>query len=278
MTARVLKLSSVYRVSPVLVLILLFVPARARALSLEELTGTDAAAELRAGKILSQVQLKNPSPALAPRHGEMLALLEGTLAELNSSGIMAESLSLYKKPPSASRPGWSNAERLAVFNSTLAISSLTGIQYYSASRGTMRTFYEYSRVIDSQDTKQERADPHYPELPVEISLYARQRDLTFGDNIYEYRYHSGSDFFVFIQRNITALKVGIISAVGKDRLRSLVAVIDTGDGLLVYAVSLARAAALPGLGNRIGSSFTNRAQAILGWFNSQADRAFAGLR
>jgi hypothetical protein len=272
-----LNLFSTYRVAPVLVLLLLLAPVPAGALSLEELTGIEAAAELRDGKILSQVQLRNPSPALTPRHGEVLALLEGTLAELGSSGIMAESLSLYKKPPSASRPGWSNAERLAIFNSTLAISSLAGIQYYSASRGTMRTFYEYSRVIDSPDTKQERADPHYPELPAATSFYARQRDLTFGDNIYEYRYHSGSDFFIFVQRNITALKVGIFSAVGKDRLRSLVAVVDTGDGLLVYAVSMARAAALPGLGNRIGNSFTNRAQAILGWFNTQADKAFAGL-
>jgi hypothetical protein len=261
---------------PVLVLFLFLVPTPARALSLEELAGPEAAAELRAGKTLSQVQLRNPSPTLSPRHGGALALVEGTLAELDS-GIMAESLIFYKKPPSASRSGWSNAERVAIFNSTLAISSLEGIQYYSASRGAMRTFYEYSRVIDSPDTKQELADPYYPELPADLSFYARQRDLTFGDNIYEYRYRSGSDFFVFIQRNITALKIGIISAVGKDRLRSLVAVIDTGDGLLVYAVSLAKAAALPGLGNRIGSSFTNRAQAILGWFTTQADKAFAGL-
>jgi hypothetical protein len=261
---------------PVLVLFLLLVPAAAGALSLEELAGLEAAAELRAGKTLSQVQLKNPEPSLAPRHGGTLALLEETLAELGS-GIMAESLIFYKKPQSASRPVWSNAERVAIFNSTLAISSLAGIQYYSASRGTMRTFYEYSRVIDSPDTKRELADPYYPELPASLSFYARQRDLTFGDNIYEYRYHSGSDSFVFIQRNITALKIGIISAVGKDRLRSLVAVIDAGDGLLVYAVSLARAAALPGLGNRIGNSFTNRAQAILGWFTTQADKAFADL-
>jgi hypothetical protein len=245
-------------------------------LSLEELAGEEAAAELRGGKTLSHVQLKDPSPALAPRHGSVQALLEGTLAELGT-GIMAESLALYEKPPSAARPAWTEAERTALFNSALAISSLAGIQYYSASRGAMRTFYEYSRVIDSPDTKRELADPRYPELPAALSLYARQRDLTFGDNIYEYRYHAGPDFFVFVQRNLTALKIGIISAVGKDKLRSLVAVVDAGDGLLVYAVSLAKAAALPGLGTRIGSSFTNRAQAILGWFSAQADGAFAGL-
>jgi hypothetical protein len=250
------------------------VPAVAGALSLEELTGPEAAASLRAGEILSQVQLRNPSPALAPRHGEVQALLTQTLAELEK-GIMVESLSRYEKPPSAARPAWTGAERAAVFNSALAISSLAGIQYYSASRGTMRTFYEYSRVIDSPDSRRELADPFYAEPPANLSLYARQKDLTFGDNLYEYRYHAGPDSLVFIQRNLTPLKAGIISAVGQDKLRSLVAVIDAGDSLLVYAVSLARAAALPGLGTRIGNSFTNRAQAILGWFNTRADAAFA---
>ncbi|MDR2177018.1 MAG: hypothetical protein LBP20_03125 [Treponema sp.] len=269
-------LSRFTRLTPGFALVLLLVSVPAASLSLEELTGTEAAAELRAGKILSQIQFKNPSPALAPRHGNVLALLEETLAELGT-GIMVESLSLYEKPPFAARPVWSEAERTAVFNSALAISSLEGIQYYSASRGTMRIFYEYSRVIDSPDTRRELPDPRYAELPAGLSLYARQRDLTFGDNIYEYRYHAGSDSFVFVQRNLTALKVGIISAVGKDKLRSLVAVIDAGDNLLVYAVSLVKAAALPGMRDRIGNSFTNRAQAILGWFSAQADGAFAGL-
>jgi hypothetical protein len=258
----------------VLVLVLFLVPVLAGSLSLEELAGAEATVELRAGKILSQVQLKNPSPALAPRHGELRGILDRTLAELGS-GIMAESLSLYEKPPSASRPAWDSAERAALFNGVLAISSLRGIQYYSASRGTMRTFYEYSRVIDSPESKQELPDPQYAEPPAGLSLYARQRDLSFGDNIYEYRYFAGFDSLIFVQRNLTALKVGLISAVGKDKLRSLVAVIDAGEGLLIYAVSLAETAALPGLGNRISSSFTNRAQAILDWFGSRAGEAFA---
>jgi hypothetical protein len=263
--------------SPLAVLALLLVPVLAGALSLEELTGPETAAELRTGKVLSRVQLRNPRPALAPRHGELQILLEGILAELET-GILAESLIRYEKPPSAFQPVWSGAERAALFNGALAISSLEGIQYYSASRGTMRTFYEYSRIIDSPDAKRELPDPRYTEPPAGLSLYARQRDLTFGDNIYEYRYYAGPDSLIFVQRNLTALKIGIISAVGRDKLRSLVTVIDAGDSLLVYAVSLARASALPGLGTRIGDSFTNRAQAILGWFSSQADGAFAEAR
>jgi hypothetical protein len=269
-----LALPGVYPGRALFALALVLGLSPAAALSLEELAGAETAAELRAGKILSHVQLKNPSPALAPRHGELRDILDRTLAELGS-GIMAESLTLYEKPPSASRPAWNGAERAALFNSALAISSLRGIQYYSASRGAMRTFYEYSQVIDSPESKQELPDPRYTEPPAGLSLYARQRDLTFGDNIYEYRYFTGPDSLIFVQRNLTALKIGVISAVGKDKLRSLAAVIDAGDSLLIYAVSLAKAAALPGLGSRISNSFTNRAQAVLGWFSSRAGGAFA---
>jgi hypothetical protein len=85
---------------------------------------------------------------------------------------------------------------------------------------------------------------------------------------------AGEDFFIFVQRNLTAMNAGIIPAVGKNRLRSVVAVIDAGDSLLIYVASMAKAVSLPGLGERIGNSFTNRAAAILTWISGQADRAF----
>jgi hypothetical protein len=254
--------------------LLLALAPSVRALTLEELSGPEMAAELRAGKTLSGVQLKSPSPALAPRHPGLRAVLEQNLRELGP-GVMAESLTRYEKPAGANRPVWSDAERSALYNNTLALSSLAGIQYYSASRKTMRTFYEYSRVIGSPSSRSEFPAPSYPIPPASLTLYARQRDLTFGDNVYRYQYLAEGDHFIFIQENLTAMNAGIIPAVGKNKLRSLVAVIDAGDSLLVYAASLAKASALPGMGERIGNSFTNRAEAILKWFAGRADKAFA---
>jgi hypothetical protein len=258
----------------ILAALLLAAAPALHALTLEELTGPEAAAELRAGKNLVQVQLKNPSPALVPRHPGVRAVLEQNLRELGP-GVIAESLTRYEKPAGANRPVWSDAERSALYNSTLALSSLAGIQYYSASRKTMRTFYEYSRVIDSPGSRNELPDPSHPIPPASFTLYARQRDLTFGDNVYRYQYLAEGDHLIFIQENLTAMNAGIIPAVGKNKLRSLVAVIDAGDSLLIYAASLAKASALPGMGERIGNSFTNRAEAILKWFAGRAAKAFA---
>jgi hypothetical protein len=241
--------------------------------TLEELSGPEVAAKLRAGEILAEAQFKKPIPRLAPLHGGLRSLLAENLKTLEP-GILVEALVRYEKPENAARPSWTTAERNALLNETMALSSLEGIRYYSASRKTMRTFYESSRVIDGPEGKQVLPDPFYPEPPALLSLYARQKDLTFGENVYRYDYRAGEDFLVFLQENLTPMKAGIIPALGKNKLRSLVAVIDAEDSLLVYMASLAKAAASPGMGERIGSSFTNRAEAILKWFAGRADRAF----
>jgi hypothetical protein len=242
------------------------------AASLEDLTGTGQAAELLGGGIITKVQLKEPQPLLTPRHPELRRLVDDLMRSLEP-GLFVESLYRYGKPAGAA-DGWTEEERTRLYNEILALSTLTGIQYYSTSRKTMRTFYEYSHVIDGADTKRPLPDPVFAEVPQELRLYARQKDLTFGDNIYQYDYLADADSLIFVQRNLSAMNVGIIPAVGKNRLHSVVAVIDAGDSLLVYAASMVKAASLPGLGGRIGNSFTSRAEAVLQWFSGRADKAF----
>ena len=241
---------------------------------LEDLTGPEQIAAFAAGReIISGVQLKNPRPVLVPRHGEVRRLIDDLMGTLKP-GLFAESLYLYAKPSGAAS-GWTLEERRNLYNETLALSTLSGIQYYSASRKAMRIFYEYSRVIDGPETKRVLADPVYTDPPSVLTVHARQKDLTFGDNIYKYEYRAGSDSLIFVQENLSPLNVAIITAVGRHKLRSVVAVIDAEDRLLVYAASMADAASMPGLGERIGNSFTNRAAAVLKWFSGRADRAFA---
>jgi hypothetical protein len=141
----------------------------------------------------------------------------------------------------------------------------------------MRTFYEISSVIDGPSTKNPIPDPVFSRPPAGFTVYTRQKDLTFGDNIYQYDFFAAPGALVFIQKNITSLTVGIIPAVGRNRLRSTVAVLDAGDYLLVYAASMARAGSFPGMNERVGNSFANRAIAVLQWFSDQADKAFGSV-
>ncbi len=236
--------------------------------SLEDLIGAELADRLlKGGEPVTEVQLRKPSFKLMPADAELWQFADGIKTEL-APPIMVELLSLLKKPASLSGAEW---ERVNLFNKIIALSTLTGIEYYSTSSRAMRIFYELSEVIDSPETKNPLPDPVLSQLPPSISLYARQKDRTFGDNIYRYDFITTPSAFFFAQENITPMKYGIITAVGKNKLRSVFAVIELDDSMLIYAVSMARTASIPGLGDRIGNSFTNRARAILKWFADSVD-------
>jgi hypothetical protein len=244
------------------------------AVSVEELAGTERAAALNAGKgPIIEVQLKKPSPLLLPRHNEVRRLVAETMASLEPN-LFVEALSLYKKPADANGGRWSAAEQTNMFNQIVSLSTLAGIEYYSASRKTMRIFYEFSQVIDSPAAKNAIPDPVYTAPPPSLTLYARQKDLSFGDNIYRYDYTCGEDGIFFVQDNLTVMNYKIFPVAGKNKFRTVMAVIDAGDSLVVYAAAMAKAASVPGLGDRIGNSFNNRAVALLSWFAGRADAAF----
>jgi len=246
--------------------------------SLEELVDQARAASLMAAsEPITELQIKNPTPRLLPRHEELQRFVRESLRSLDPN-ILVETLSLYQRPPSSRQTavptGWSRDEQTGLFNQLLAISTLAGIQYYSESRKAMRIFYESSTVIDDPAKKKSLPDPSFAVCPDSLVLYARQKDLTFGDNIYRFEYHTGADIIFFSQENISSMNFGIIQAIGRNRFRTVMAVIDAGDTLLIYTAAMAKTASTPGMGDRVGSSFTNRVKAILKWFVGRADRVF----
>jgi len=246
--------------------------------SLEDFVDQGMAASLRAApEPVTELQMKNPGPRLLPRHGELQRFVRETLRGLEPN-ILVETLSIYQRPQSSQKTsdlaGWNRDEQTGLFNQLLAISTLTGIQYYSESRKAMRTFYESSMVIDDPAKKKPLPDPSFAVRPDSLSLYARQKDLTFGDNIYRFEYHTGADIIFFSQENISSMNLGIIPAIGKNKFRTVMAVIDAGDSLLIYGAAMAKTASVPGMADRIGSSFTNRVKAILKWFVGRADKVF----
>ncbi|GHV73241.1 hypothetical protein AGMMS49940_05430 [Spirochaetia bacterium] len=240
--------------------------------TLEELIGPGRVTELTAANPITEVQYKDPQPRLMPRDEELRRLINNAMDVLEPT-FFVESLYRYQKPSTASVGAWTGAERNALYNATLALSTLAGIEYFSVSRNRMRIFYEISTCVDGPDTKRPLPDPTFTTPPEELTIYARQKDLTFGDNVYRYTYYTHPGKVIFVQENLTIMNVGPIVVVRKNNLRSVVAVLDAGDSLLVYAASMAKAASFPGMNERAGKSFANRATAILSWFTKRADAA-----
>ena len=241
---------------------------------LDNLVSANYAARLRSNdSLIMETQLRNPVPALIPRNNALQQFITGIRNDINPNMIV-ETLYLYRKPVNfhSSSNNWDSRQKTGIFNQITALSSLTGIQYFSASRGAMRTFYEFSSVIDGPQTKNPLPDPVYTQPPQTLTLYARQKDLTFGDNVYKYDYINTTETVFFSQENITALTYGIVPAIGRSNLRSVIAVFDCGDSILIYAISMARAVSLPGMGDRVSNSFSTRAEAVLDWLKGRLDR------
>jgi hypothetical protein len=195
------------------------------------------------------------------------------MAEVDPVYII-ENLYLYTKPAGRAAGIWTAAERNSLFNGMAALSVLAGLEYYSISDNGMRTLYESSTRVDGPEAGNPLPDPVFQTPPASLSLYARQKDKRFGENIYQYDYHTRPDALIMIQKNLTDMNTGPIRIIRKDNFRTILAVIDTGDRLLIYAVSLVKAVSFPGMKKRIGDSFTNKTEAIVKWISGQADKAF----
>ncbi|MDR0539789.1 MAG: hypothetical protein LBG74_04705 [Spirochaetaceae bacterium] len=248
--------------------------ADGQSFSLNEILAPGYEEELAAKGSITRNYYEKPELALLPRYEPLIKLLENEFAA-RMPNITVESLRLYTKPAGRA---WSKTERAALYNEILALSTLSGIQYYSRSRKKMRTLYEKSEYIDLPETKNPLHDPVYETPPLEIKAFVRQKDLTFGDNVYQYTYYADDHSFIIFQKNSAVVTLGPVPIIDKNNMCSCAAIIDTEKYLLIYMVSFVKAGMIPGLKQQISESVNNRLTALLGWFASRADTVFGGQR
>lgn len=161
-----------------------------------------------------------------------------------------------------------------LYNITRSVSTLTGIEYYSASRGRYRIFYEDSYVIDDPKSKIRQPDVLIPlDMPIPASdmQYLRQRDSSFGENVYRATYEYRDDIITLNIINLKTMFYTIIPLLQSEQLRTLFAILPTEDGIVFYGVSLAELSVggLAGLEKRVANSFTNRLIAVFDWFANE---------
>lgn len=206
---------------------------------------------------------KEAALALAPVHPAVREFREQLALE--KPDIIVEAIFLWKKP-GAAVPA---AETLIAYNVLRSISTLQGIEYYSASRKKNRLLYEYSSLIAGPDDQTPVRDKKLDRIPsTRETLFARQNDLTFGDNRYRIVLSGGSDFVTQHSTNLTKLSMGIIPVAGPEDVHVRLLIVPVDEGLLFYVASSARAMLIPGIRNKLETSFSNRAAAVYAWFSS----------
>ncbi|GMO29245.1 MAG: hypothetical protein Pg6A_17340 [Termitinemataceae bacterium] len=225
---------------------------------------------------LSEANFKPDAPlSLMPDHKALLQIVSQARKEL-SPGVIVEGLAFCPKSKAAAGR-WDAKEKTALFNAALSLSTLAGIRYYSPSRNQTRLFYKTSTVIDSLESQNPVRDPVFTEskLPYSFLIYAKQEDLTFGENLYQYEYKNYEDAIIFSQTNLTPMRYGVLPVLGEKKLRTIITVIDIENYLLLYMVSMADATMFPGIKSRINQSFSSRSEAVLKWFIAKANAIYS---
>lgn len=168
------------------------------------------------------------------------------------------------------------AEGLATVYSILqSISTMEGLEYYSASRGEMRTFYHESYVIAGANDRTRVPDPRVERIPPSSTLYAYQRDGSFGRNVQRIDYTYTNGEFLLVMENETTMTYRVVPLVTPGNLRTAIIVQpDPAAGIFRFYGNLGvRVPALFGLEDRARNSFYNRIVALHAWFVAELERA-----
>lgn len=158
---------------------------------------------------------------------------------------------------------------LEVYNILRSISSLEGIEYYSASRERMRTLFAEAWAVKSPEDKQKIADPLVEHIPDRDTIFIHQKDLTFGKNISKVEYQRGEQSFRMNIVNLTTMTYMFFPIVGKENMSMQLLIVPSREGVLFYGLNTVDVMDLKIFHNKMRDSFTNRMVALYNWFLSQ---------
>ena len=206
-----------------------------------------------------------------PTHVLAERVTDGLAAE--NPDVVVEALYLWKKPKAAAP----DVETLTVYNILRAVGTLQGIEYWSASRGRMRLFYEESWRIASFEDRAPISDEAVAVVPQAETLTVWQKDLSFGGNVNQVEYRSTDHGVLMESVNLTRMSYGILPVAAPGQLKVRVLAIPVDEGVLFWVTSSARAAVVPGIRGKLEASFGNRAEAIFRWFCAKAEESWKKL-
>ena len=202
------------------------------------------------------------------KRSRSVALIRRTLEELEPR----VGIEIFVEIPVGER-AFTDAGRLAIYNILRTPSTMEGIEYYSASRGRMRTFYERSYAVDGPDSALRIPDPIVSIIPAVDTVYAYQRDGSFGRNVQRLEYRAIDQDFLLLIENETTMVYRVVPLVSPGNLRTFLLIRPAPErGVIEFYGNLAvRVPAMFGLQERARNSFYNRIVALHGWFVGRLD-------
>ncbi|MFP4301119.1 MAG: DUF6675 family protein [Spirochaetaceae bacterium] len=164
---------------------------------------------------------------------------------------------------------------LELYNILRSVSTMEGIEYYSASRDRMRTFYHDSYAVSGPEGDDRVSDPLVSRIPREERVYVFQRDSSFGKNVQQLDYtHIEGNFLIRMENLTTMFYNGFIPLVGDGNLLTYLIVEPQEEGIVFYGHLAVKVGALFGMEDRARNSFYNRIKALYDWFTQRMEEEF----
>ena len=180
---------------------------------------------------------------------------------------------LYLIPRKEIAPSLRQEERQrylqSLYNTLRSISTLEGIDYYSASRERMRLLFAESWAIAGPEDHSRIDDPLVRDIPPQDTVYIHQKDLTFGTNRYRVEYlHKEGSFSMEIV-NLNTMTYKIFPLVGEGNMSMRLLVVPVKEGVIFYGLNTVDMLDLKIFHNKMEASFTNRMIALYNWYARQ---------
>jgi hypothetical protein len=178
--------------------------------------------------------------------------------------FISESLYFLKKPVPV--PAIKSVQ--AISATARSLGKMQGIEYYSNSRKEREILYPQAYTINDPEQRQKIPD-NVSGSADNMILYGLQQDATFGASVYRLVYHQTDSGVLFSSVNLDPLYMAFIKIANPETLQLTLLLTDVEDGVLMYAMTMVKTVALPGLAEFIKKSYEARTDALFDWFSAE---------
>jgi hypothetical protein len=215
-----------------------------------------------------QIDLYMPEMPIAEEITDTIRTIEPNMG--------VESVYLLRIPSSAEYEDDGEQFMLGLYNLLRNVSSLEGIEYYSASRSRMRTFFKQFYPVKSVENPEKVEDPLVDSIPSYDTMTIFQHDLTFGKNFSSLVYRYANPFINLSITNLKTMWYGILPLIGPEHMQIHLVITPFRDHIIFYGnCGVKMAISLFGIEKSKTDSFSNRIEALYNWFSKEASRFFS---
>lgn len=182
-----------------------------------------------------------------------------------SPNIGVETVYLFEAPNISPE----SSDMLDLYNLLRELSTIEGIEYYSASRERMRTFFKQFYAVDGPETQNPLPDRPVRTIPDEETLYAFQEDLTFGKNVSRIRYRYNKPFIALSIVNTEKMRYALVPLIQEEDMQMHLLIYVLDGHIMFYGNCAVSTIEFFGLVRKKKESFSNRIEAMYRWFRKQ---------